>query len=319
MSSLADALGLGWLLEQASPYSLAVNVPYAVAFAGVGAEVAWLARSPGPARTRVLRSAGTAATMAVGALFVGMLYTTVFRRLWDLVATFRWEAAAELWRDHPVAGAAVAFVAWDLSGYVYHLIGHRTRVGWAAHSVHHSGPDYDATLGLRQTWAPFHGLLHHPLLALAGLDFEVVVVCAAVSNCWQVLEHTSLPLRFPRWVEAMVMTPASHRHHHGRAGGGVNLGPFFTVWDRLAGTWVGPDVPAPTDYGPARPAPANPFRVEAAGWVALVRTTAAGQPSGDRDGRDADLGDAGGGQALEAEGQLCGVQECGTRQGRETS
>lgn len=137
-------------------------------------------------------------------------------------------------------------MAWDLSGWVYHLIGHRTRIGWAAHQPHHTREGYDATLGLRQSSAPFHGLLHHPLLALTGFDLRVIVVCAAVSNCWQVLEHTSLPIRFPRWFEANVMTPTAHRHHHGRHGGSVNLGPLFTWWDRLTGTWMSPDVPAPT-------------------------------------------------------------------------
>ena len=259
---------LGALL---SPYALAVNVPYAVAFAAVAAEVAWLARRPGPGRRRILGSAATATGMAAGAFLVGIAYTAVFTGLWRAVAAVRWEAAADVWEAYPLVGMAATFVAWDLSGWVYHLIGHRTRVGWAAHQAHHSGADYDATLGLRQSWAPFHGLLHHPLLALLGFDVRVVIVCAAVSNCWQVLEHTSLPLRFPRWFEAVVMTPAAHRHHHGRDGALVNVGPFFTIWDRLAGTWVSPDAPAPSAYGPVRPASRNPVAIELGGWAQLAR------------------------------------------------
>lgn len=272
-SRRAEMFPLDWLIRQvssASPYSLAVNVPYALAFAGVAAEVAWLARRPGPGRRAILRSAATATTMALGALAVGVAYTAALRLLWNLVATQQWDAAAAFWSDHPLLGAVVAFVAWDASGWLYHVVGHRTRIGWAAHQPHHSGEGYDATLGLRQSWAPFHGLVHHPLLALAGFDLRVIVVCAAVSNCWQVLEHTSLPIRFPAWFEANVMTPAAHRHHHGRHGGAVNLGPFFTWWDRLARTWVSPQVPAPAAYGPAVPAPANPVTVELRGWVALV-------------------------------------------------
>ncbi len=270
MREFFDPLPLERLFELATPYTLAVSVPYALAFAGVALEVAWLARRAGPTRSRVLRSAATATTMAAGAFAVGILYTALFRSLWETLAGLRWEPAAAFWRAHPVVGSLATFVAWDFSGWLYHLIGHRTRVGWAAHQPHHSGQDYDATLGLRQSWAPFHGLVHHPLLALAGFDFRVVVVCAAVSNCWQVLEHTSLPIRFPRWFEAVVMTPAAHRHHHGRDGGLVNVGPFLTVWDRLSGTWVGPDVEPPLAYGPARPASANPVAVELAGWLALA-------------------------------------------------
>jgi len=257
------------LVGSATPYALAVNLPYAVAFALVGAEVAWLARRPGPGRHRILRSATTATSMAAGALVVGILYTVVFRYLWGAVGTLRWEPAAVFWRTHPIIGAVVTFVAWDFSGWVYHLIGHRSRVGWAAHQAHHSGDHYDATLGLRQSWAPFHGLLHHPLLALAGFDLRVVFVCAAFSNCWQVLEHTSVPVRLPRWFASHVMTPEAHRHHHGRGGGGLNMGPFLTWWDRLAGTWVPLGTPAPTAYGPATPASANPFTVELTGWAGL--------------------------------------------------
>ncbi|MGH9279679.1 MAG: sterol desaturase family protein [Acidimicrobiales bacterium] len=243
-----------------------MSVPYAIAFAFVAAEVAWIA---GRGRLAILRSAATATAMAAGAFVIGVGYTAVLRVLWDLVASVRWDPATRFWEQHAVVGAVAAFVAWDFVGWVYHLVGHRTRLGWAAHQPHHTGDGFDATLGLRQSWAPFHGLAFQPLVALAGFDLRVVFVGAAISNCWQVMEHTSLPVRFPRWFAAHVMTPAAHRHHHGQEGGSVNLGPVFTWWDRLAGTWVPPDAPAPAIYGLARPTSANPFRIEAAGWLAL--------------------------------------------------
>lgn len=262
-------------LAQASSYDLAISIPYALAFGCVGAEVAWLGwRRLGAGRHTVLVSAATATTMALGALGVGMAYTGALRFLWNFVAMFRSDALGDLWHRYPLVGVMVTFVAWDLSGWVYHLVGHRTRLGWAAHQAHHSGNEFDATLGLRQSWAPFHGLIIHPLLALAGFDLRTAFVCAAVSNCWQVLEHTSLPVRFPAWLSASVMTPAAHRHHHRREGAAVNLGPIFTVWDRLAGTWVSPAVAPPTAYGPAEPGSANPIKVELVGWVSLFASRA---------------------------------------------
>jgi hypothetical protein len=101
---------LDWLtsrLAHVSGYELAVNVPYAVAFACVGAEVAWLAcRRQGATRTAVLRSAATATTMAAGALLVGVLYTALLRFLRELVATQRWDGAAAFWQHHTLVGAA---------------------------------------------------------------------------------------------------------------------------------------------------------------------------------------------------------------------
>ena len=251
----------------APPATLVVAASYAIAVGAVTAEVAWRAR-----RDRgILRSARTGVVMAAGAIVVGFAYTAALRVLWD---SLRWEAAAGLWRSQPVLGAVATFVAWDLAGWLYHLAGHRTRVGWAAHQPHHSGPGFDLSVGLRQSWFPFHGLVLHPLLALAGFDLAVVVVCSALSNGWQVLEHTSVEVRLPRWFGAHVMTPGAHRHHHGREGALVNLGPVLTWWDRLAGTWVPPEAPAPAAYGPAVPAPANPIAVELAGWRQLVRSAA---------------------------------------------
>lgn len=253
-------------MDRFTSYALAVNLPYALAIVFVGAEVAWLARERGPRRTGVLRSAITAAGMGGGALAVGVVYTALLRWSWAALAPYRLEVAADLWAAVPMVGGVAAFVAWDAAGWGYHALGHRTRYGWAAHQAHHSGSAYDATVALRQTWAPFHGLLLHPLLALAGFDLRTIVVCAALSNCWQVLEHTSLAVPFPAWFAAQVMTPAAHRHHHGRGSEGVNLGPVFTWWDRLAGTWVSPDTPAPAEYGPVVPASANPLRIQIEGW-----------------------------------------------------
>jgi len=257
-------------VDRFTSYALVVNLPYALAVVFVAAEVAWLARRPA-ARGTVLRSAATAAGLGGGALVVGVVYTALLRWSWAALVPYRLEAAAELWAAVPMVGAVAAFVAWDAVGWGYHAIGHRTRWGWASHQAHHSGSAYDATLGLRQTWTPFHGLLLHPLLALAGFDLRTIVVCAALSNCWQVLEHTSLPVGFPAWFAAQVMTPAAHRHHHGRGSDGVNLGPVFTWWDRLAGTWVSPDVPVPLDYGPVVPASANPIGLQVEGWRTITR------------------------------------------------
>ena len=63
-----------------------------------------------------------------------------------------------------------AFVAWDFAGWIYHLIGHRTRIGWACHSAHHSGSEFNGSLALRQSWTPVHGLLHQPLLGVGFVD-----------------------------------------------------------------------------------------------------------------------------------------------------
>ena len=254
----------------ATPYAWAVSVPYAVAFAAVSVEVAWMLWRSGGAWPQVAARARVGVTMAAGAFVVSALYTSVLRVLWQAVGVAAPHALVGLWWSHPVLGAIAAFIAWDAVGWLYHWVGHCTRIGWAAHQPHHSGDTFDITLGLRQSWAPFHGLAYQPLLALAGFDFRVIAVCAAISNCWQVLEHSSAPIHFPRWAKAWLMTPAAHRHHHGTDAGARNLGPVLTVWDRLAGTWLDPSAPAPVRYGTVARDVTSALTIESAGWRALL-------------------------------------------------
>lgn len=257
----------------------------------VWVEVSVLSRRHPWDRVRLAGQSRESACMATGALAVGVVYGALFALLWRAVSGLAPAGLPGWWDRHPVAAALSAFVLWDLSGWVYHLLGHRTRLGWAAHSPHHAGTGFDASIALRLTWMPWHGLLHHPLIALTGLRLEVVLVCLAVSNLLQAVQHSALLPQPPRWIASVVMTPGSHLHHHGPDGAGCNLGPVLTLWDRLAGTWVppdpGPDARRTEPHRGGAPARRGPHRgvrsalaSELAGWgeLAGVRFPARSDP-----------------------------------------
>lgn len=246
-----------------------VGAAYGAVLLAVAVEVAWRWMGQ-PARRRWLAAdAATATAMAAGAAVIGVVHGAALVALWRLYALAVPDAVSGWWSARPALAAGVAFVAWDGAAWLYHWVGHATALGWAAHQPHHSGSSYDLTLGLRQSWTPIHGLAVYPPLALLGIDVRLVLAGAAVSGAWQFAVHTAAPLRPPRWLAATVVTPAAHRHHHGGHGAAVNLGAVFTLWDRLAGTWVPPGVVAPARYGPAEPM-WNPVRIQAAGWLALL-------------------------------------------------
>jgi sterol desaturase/sphingolipid hydroxylase (fatty acid hydroxylase superfamily) len=239
-------------------------------------EVGWLCRRSSE-RSAVLRQTAVAATMAFGALLVGVAYTHPLRVVWRATSSASPEVLREFWVAHPTIGFCVGFVLWDAIGWAYHWFGHHHPIGWATHRPHHTGTTYDLTVGLRQSWTPFHSLALHPLAALAGFSLPTVVACSALSNIWQFLVHTSFAVPVPRWLSAVVITPAVHRRHHvldfGSRGRAANLGAVFTVWDRLAGTWLGPVAADNTlVYGVGLNERQNPFRLELAGWIDLFRS-----------------------------------------------
>ena len=251
----------------ASTQDLFVGGCYLVIVGAVLGELWWL-RLGGPDPVRA-REARTAVGSALGAVAVGVAYTAVLAAVWPVVARLGPGVLPGIWRDHPVLGFVTAFVAWDAAGYAYHLLGHRTRLGWAAHRPHHTATHLNLAAGLRQSWVPWHGLLVHPLVALGGWDLGTIAVGAALSSAWQLLEHSATPVRFPRWVGAVVMTPQAHRHHHLVDAGPVNLGPVFTVWDRACRTWVPGAPPAGASFGVPGPVPAGALALQAHGWRQL--------------------------------------------------
>jgi sterol desaturase/sphingolipid hydroxylase (fatty acid hydroxylase superfamily) len=154
-------------------------------------------------------------------------------------------------------------------GYVHHLVGHRTALGWAAHQPHHTGPRFELSLALRQSWLPVHGVLILPIVAVGGWGPLTLVGCAAVSRLLQALQHTSAEWPVPDSVRAVVMTPRQHRVHHA-TGAAVNLGPVLTCWDRLARTYHPGTAGARPEPAPALASGDHPVRHQLAGWRALL-------------------------------------------------
>lgn len=246
-------------------------------------ETGWLANHRRASdRSKLMLETATAAIMGVGGLIVGVALAGLFVFEFKLVGNLAPNFTSQFWSQNNVLGFAMAFVAWDFVGYLYHRIGHGTAIGWAAHRPHHTGDDFALSLAWRQSWLPVHAIVL-PLVAIGGWSLSTIVICAAVSNVVQALQHSSARVTYPQWLVAIFMTPLQHRRHHhynepavGQATGeadltitAVNLGPIFTIWDRVAGTYVATPVGANARYGVGRPGN-NPLRLQLEGWTELA-------------------------------------------------
>jgi alkylglycerol monooxygenase len=124
----------------------------------------------------------------------------------------------------------------DLGYYLCHRINHEFHVFWAAHSVHHSGEDYNMATALRQS-VPQR--LTSPLYYLPlALVFNPVAFSAhqQLNTIYQFWVHTEL-VGWLGPLEYLLQTPAAHRMHH-RVPGNCNYGGVFIIWDRIFGTYL---------------------------------------------------------------------------------
>ena len=131
------------------------------------------------------------------------------------------------------------FLSIDCGYYWMHRSAHTFHWMWSAHSVHHSGEDYNLATALRQgaLQGSFSWLFYLP----AALFFHpgVYVGHAALNTLGQFWFHTTIigdlgPLEY------ILNTPSHHRMHH-RPPGNCNYGAILIIWDRIFGTFVRED------------------------------------------------------------------------------
>lgn len=175
---------------------------------------------------------------------------------------------------HVIAGMGLAFgpspaltmnVAWqvtyglatllavDLCFFLYHLMMHRTRIGWAIHKVHHSAevltpltryrehfleaPIVDGfmTLGAMSVSGLFAWLFNGGITQITLMNVGLLSFIYALNANFR---HYHVCFRYPRWLEHWLQSPGMHHSHHSRLKQhwDSNLGLYTSVWDRLYGT-----------------------------------------------------------------------------------
>ena len=139
----------------------------------------------------------------------------------------------------------IAFFLCDLVIYVYHLLGHKTRLLWAAHVAHHSSLHYNISLGFRINFIHlFYRFLFWVPLCLIGITPIMILVFESLTAIWNFIIHTE-KIKKLGWLDLVLNTPSNHRVHHARNPEYIdkNLGGILIIFDRLFGTYVKETIP----------------------------------------------------------------------------
>jgi len=181
------------------------------------------------------RDAVTSVSMGLGSVFINIG--------WKVVVVATYAALYELTPIRLDTGNwwvwALLFFADDFSYYWYHRAGHRIRVLWASHVVHHSSQHYNLSTALRQTWTPMGGIVFWAWMPLVGFKPWMILLAQSWNLLYQFWIHTERIHRMPRWFEAVFNTPSHHRVHHGSQEQYLdkNYGGILILWDRMFGSF----------------------------------------------------------------------------------
>lgn len=156
-----------------------------------------------------------------------------------MVAVMPWEG---FWpRDWPLGlQVLAAIVVADASMTLTHYVSHKVHWLWRLHSIHH---------GVHRLYG-LNGLIRHPLhqaldltvatlpLVLAGMPLNVAAMLGFAITLQLLLQHSNVDYALGCFQRMLAIGPVHRLHHVNWAGeGDVNFGLFFTVWDRLLGTF----------------------------------------------------------------------------------
>lgn len=154
----------------------------------------------------------------------------------------------------PVLSALVVFLAADLAIYWYHRWHHELSALWAIHALHHSAEELSPVTTFRHH--PIYGLLGVVVLSgfvglaqgiamtlilgsvdvatLAGTNLFAAILNLGTAN----LRHSHIWLRYPGWLEHVLISPAQHQVHHSvdPRHHDRNYGEVLALWDWLFGT-----------------------------------------------------------------------------------
>jgi alkylglycerol monooxygenase len=197
-------------------------------------------------------------------LVIGFHYVLYQHRVFDLPTQGPWIWLATL-------------VVLDFVFYWYHRASHRSRFLWAAHVVHHSSELMNFGTALRQSpTGPLTRALFYWPLPLLGFHPLVIASAGAVATIYGFWTHTEQIKRVWAPLEALFVSPAHHRVHHGSNPEYIdkNYANFLIIWDRMFGTFQ--DEGEKVHYGLITNIKTyNPLHIAFDEWIKLFRNMAA--------------------------------------------
>ncbi len=168
---------------------------------------------------------------------------------------------------YSILATLAILIVLDFTLWAMHTIFHKVPFLWDYHKVHHSAEVMTPITAARMhpveeiadslvvglTTGATYGVLSH-LLGPAAITinlFEINIFLAVFFLAAFHLRHSHVWLRYPYWLQHILVCPAQHQIHHSvdRKHWDKNMGFVFAFWDWAAGTLYAPKGKEEITYG----------------------------------------------------------------------
>lgn len=168
--------------------------------------------------------------------------------------------------------ALAVFLILDVWTYWWHRVNHEWSFLWRFHHVHHSDPKMDVTTAYRFHFGEMFmsHILRIFLIGAMGFELWQVLLYDMIMFTNVQIHHANIAV--PMWLDKalrkVIVTPFMHKVHHSDNPKefNSNYSAFFSVWDRIFGSYRRSENPHEINFGLP-----NFDRPEKQGLVALLR------------------------------------------------
>ncbi len=135
----------------------------------------------------------------------------------------------------------LGFICYDFMWWVVHYAGHKIRILWCIHGVHHTPKEMNMSVAIRGSIFDFFQYFHLMVwLPIIGLNPYMLITIDVISRLYGVFTHVN-EQRFKKtpFFDKILITPMLHRVHHSSNNIYIdtNFSNLFCIWDRLFGTY----------------------------------------------------------------------------------
>ncbi len=152
------------------------------------------------------------------------------------------------------------YIIWEFAHFVYHSLGHKVRILWCLHAIHHTPQSMNMSVAYTNFFLeiPFADALRASICILLGVNPVMLLFIMALDGIWSGFTHVGeniLGKGRLGFLYKFILTPAHHRIHHARNPMYIdtNFCNLLNIWDRVFRTYKEEEPDVKIEYGITRP------------------------------------------------------------------
>ncbi len=174
------------------------------------------------------------------------------------------------------------YIVWEFGHFLHHYWGHKVRLFWCLHSIHHAPEDMNLMVNHAHFFleGPYADIIRTTVCILLGVQPEMLFLIMFIDGTWGAFIHVGENLMKDGrlgFLNKIILTPSHHRVHHARNPlyMDTNFCNLLNIWDKIFGTFQNESEDFEIEYGITREMDSGNFMdVYFGEIVALVKDVA---------------------------------------------